>query len=306
MSRTLRPRQRAELYVVDVETAETRLVHTSKKIPVESPTWARDGRSLVVGGDGTTYRVALADGPDAGDRADGGGGRGGLTEIPLGGVPATTGAHVVSPDGGTLFVTAADGHIYAAPAEGGMGRRVTNDHGGRFEHVVHGVSPDGRVLSYIGVKTKKDGRVQTDVFTIPAAGGEDVRMTDDQIPDRGAEFSPDGAWVYFSSERASDRPGHSQLFRMALDRVVCEQLTDDKRVNWFPHPSPDGKRVAYLSYPKRTKGNPADGEVIIRLLEPDGSKRDLVPLVGGPGTLNAPCWSPDGTKLAYVAYPSKE
>jgi Tol biopolymer transport system component len=130
-------------------------------------------------------------------------------------------------------------------------------------------------------------------------------MTDDPIPDGGAEFSPDGEWIYFNSERASTRPGHAQLFRIALDRVVCEQLTDDKRVNWYPHPSPDGKRVAYLSYPKSAKGlgQPENSGAIIRVLEPDSGKRDLVAVYGGPGTLNAPCWSPDGAQLAYVAYP---
>lgn len=293
MPRTLRPRQRAELYVIDVETAETRLVLSSKKQPIESPTWARDGGSLVVSADGRLFRVAV-------DGADG------LREIPVDGMPAVTEAHVTSPDGSTLYVSADDGHIYAVPADGGVGRRVTNDRGARFEHVVHGVSPDGLTLSYIGVKTKKDGRVETDVFTVPAAGGEDVRMTDDPIVDGGAEFSPDGAWVYFNSERASQKPGHTQLFRMALDLVVCEQLTDDKRVNWFPHPSPDGKRVAYLSYRKGTKGLPTKADVIIRVLEPDGTKRDLIEIVGGQGTMNAPCWSPDGTQLAYVAYPVKE
>lgn len=293
MPRTLRNRQRAELYVVDVETAETRLVHTSKKVALEAPTWARDGLSLVVSADGRAYQVAVD-------------GAAGLQQIPTEGVPAATGAHVLSPDGATLYLTAADGHIYAVPVAGGVGRRVTGDHGARFEHVVHGVSPDGLTLSYIGAKTKKDGRVQTDVFTIPAAGGEDVQMTDDPIPDGGAEFAPDGAWVYFNSQRAGQKAGRSQLFRMALDRVVCEQLTDDKRVNWYPHPSPDGKRVAYLSYPKGTKDRTADAEVVIRVLEPDGTKRDLVTVVGGQGTLDAPCWSPDGTQLAYVAYPVKE
>ena len=77
MPRTLRPRQRAELYVLDVETAETRLVLSSKKLPIEAPTWARDGRSLVVSGDGKVFRVAVD-------------GSGGLQEIPLEGVPGVT------------------------------------------------------------------------------------------------------------------------------------------------------------------------------------------------------------------------
>lgn len=290
MPRTFRPRQRAELYVIDVETAESRLVHTSKKVVIEAPTWTPDGQSLVVSGDGRLFRVHVT-------------GAGGPDEIALGGVPPLTNHHVLSPDGGSVYVTADDGHVYAAPAEGGPGRRVTNDHGPRFEHFVHGISPDGAVLSYVGVKTKKDGRVETDVFTIPSAGGDDLRMTDDPILDDGAEFSPDGEWIYFNSERGSDTPGHAQLFRIALDRVRLEQLTSDKRVNWFPHPSPDGTRVAYLSYKKKTTGLPANTNVIIRVLEPETGKRDLVEVFGGQGTLNAPCWSPDGKQIAYVAYP---
>lgn len=294
MSRTFRPRQRAELSVVDVETGEVSVVHTSRQIVVEAPNWSRDGDWLVVNGDGRLFRVAVD-------------GSGGLVEIPMTGVPAIDTNHVLSPDGATVYVSADDGHIYAVPLEGGEGRRVTNDHGPRFAHYVHGVSPDGATLSYIGAKTKKDGRVRTDVFLIPAAGGEDVRITDDQIPDDGAELGPDGEWIYFSSERAARKPGQSHLFRIALDRIVCEQLTDDKRVNWFPHPSPDGKRVAYVSYPKGTKANKPDvDDVVVRLLEPDGTKRDLATITGGQGTMNVPSWSPDGTRFAFVAYPVEE
>ncbi len=294
MSRTFRPRQRAEISVVDVETGEVSVVHTTKQILVEAPNWSRDGAWLVVNGDGRLFRVAVD-------------GSTGLEEIPMTGVPAVDTNHVLSPDGATVYVSADDGHVYAVPFEGGAGRRVTNDHGPRFAHYVHGVSPDGATLSYIGAKTKKDGRVRTDVFTVPVAGGEDLRITDDQIPDDGAELGPDGEWIYFCSERAARKPGQSQIFRIALDCVVCEQLTDDKRVNWFPHPSPDGKRVAYVSYPKGTKGNRADVVgVVVRLREPDGSIRDLATLTGGQGTMNVPSWSPDGGRLAFVAYPIEE
>lgn len=294
MSRTFRPRQRAEISVVDVETGEVTVVHTAKQILVEAPNWSRDGAWLVVNGDGRLFRVAVD-------------GSTGLQEIPMPGLPTIDTDHVLSPDGATVYVSAADGHIYAVPFEGGEGRRVTNDHGPRFAHYVHGVSPDGATLSYIGAKTKKDGRVRTDVFTIPSAGGEDIRITDDQIPDDGAEMGPDGEWIYFSSERAARKPGQSQLFRIALDRIVCEQLTDDKRVNWFPHPSPDGKRVAYVSYPKGTKSNKADVEgVVVRVLEPDGAIRDLATVTGGQGTMNVPSWSPDGARFAFIAYPIEE
>jgi len=38
-------------------------------------------------------------------------------------------------------------------------------------------------------------------------------------------------------------------------------------------------------------------------MERDQTKRDLVQVFGGQGTMNVPSWSPDSKHLAYVAYP---
>jgi Tol biopolymer transport system component len=141
------------------------------------------------------------------------------------------------------------------------------------------------------------------VFIIPAAGGADLQLTDDEFADDGAEFSSDGEWIYFNSERGSTSPGHAQLFRMRLNGSGLEQLTFDERVNWFPHPSPDGSQVAYVSFPPGTRGHPADCEVIIRLLASDGTSRDLATVFGGQGTMNVPSWAPDSNHLAFVEYP---
>jgi hypothetical protein len=67
--------------------------------------------------------------------------------------------------------------------------------------------------------------------------------------DDGAEFDPDGKWIYCNSERASTSSGHARLFRVSVNGHTLEQLTHDERVNWFPHPSPDGSTVAYVSFP---------------------------------------------------------
>lgn len=279
MPRTLRPGQRSELYVVDVASGESRLVFTSSTVLFEAPNWTPGGE-LIVNGDGRLFRVD-----------------GGLEEIELGGVPAINNDHVVSPDGTTVYVSADDGHLYAVPIEGGPGRRVSNDRGDGFHHYLHGVSPDGRTLAYIGLE-HRDGRRIANVWTIPAAGGVDVQITDDEHQDDGSEYSADGKWIYFNSERA----GQAQLFRTAGGEI--EQLTFDERVNWFPHPAPDGSTVAYVSFPPGTEGHPADIEdVRVRLLTADGEIREVATLFGGQGTMNVPSWSPDSSSFAYVAYP---
>lgn len=279
MPRTLRPGQRSELYVVDVATGTHRLVFSSDDVLFEAPNWLPDG-TLVVNGNGLLFRVADE-----------------LEEIELGGVPPINNDHVVSPDGRTVYVSANDGHIYAVPIDGGPGCRVTNDRGEGFHHYLHGVSPDGTTLAYIGLHWVGEQRI-TNVWTIPAAGGADVQVTDDEFADDGSEYGPDGEWIYFNSERA----GQAQLFRIRDGHV--EQLTDDERVNWFPHPAPDGSAIAYVSFPPGTEGHPADiDDVRLRLLLKDGEIRELTSLFGGQGTMNVPSWSPDSASFAYVTYP---
>ena len=95
-----------------------------------------------------------------------------------------------------------------------------------------------------------------------------------------------------------------QIFRIRPDGTGQEQITHDERVNWFPHFSPDGTMVAYLSYPEGTTGHPADKDVLIRIHDPDGrNERQIDAFNGGQGTINVNSWAPDSKRLAYVAYP---
>lgn len=292
MARMLQPGQRAELYVIDVQSGATTLRYSSESLLFEAPNWSPDGSALFINGDGRLFSLGV----DGGD----------LQEVGLGGIAEINNDHVISPDGRTAYVSSEDGHIYAVGIDAGRARparRVSNDRGANFKHYLHGISPDGTMLAYIGLAVSDGGQVRTNVYLLASAGGPDLQLTDDHFPDDGAEFSPDGQWIYFNSERGSNVPGHAQLFRIPASGGVPEQLTQDERVNWFPHPSPDGTRLAYVSFPPGTLGHPADVNVVVRLLENDGTTRDLAQVLGGQGTMNVPSWSPDGSKIAIVAYP---
>ncbi|WP_114853434.1 PD40 domain-containing protein [Brachybacterium sp. YJGR34] len=292
MARTLAPGQRSVITTIDVDSGEQRVLHTSTTTLYEAPNWSLDGAALYLNGDGDLFRLPLAEPTPQ--------------RIDLGELPELNNDHLLDPDGEHIVLSAADGHIHRAPLTGGEAVRVTNEDG--LVHFLHGISPDGATLAYVGVVVGDDGTWSPpNLFTIPTSGGEDVQLTDDEFPDDGPEYSPDGAWIYFNSERAATAPGHAQLFRMRPDGTGIEQLTDDERVNWFPHLSPDGTRLAYVSFPPGTQGHPADREVVVRLCRPDGTGiRDLVRLFGGQGTMNVPSWSPDGRQVAYVAYPIGE
>ncbi len=287
--RALLPGQVSELTVIGSGGGGLRVVLTADEI-IEAPNWTPDGRWLIFNAGGELWRIA----PD--------GGR--LERIDTGTIRDLNNDHCLSPDGATLYISNNDGHIYRMPVDGGGEPvRVTNPTDHPFRHYLHAVSPDGATLAYTGIATI-DGVRDSSIYTIPAAGGPDTKLTAFAVPSDGPEYSPDGRWLYFNTEQFS--PGQAQIARTRPDGSGLEQLTFDDRVNWFPHFPTDGTRIAYLSYPPGTQGHPENKDVILRLMNPDGSgTSDIVALFGGQGTINVNSWAPDGEQLAFVAYPMR-
>jgi TolB protein len=259
---------------------------------IEAPNWSPDGKWLVFNSTGSLWRIP-ADGSAKPE------------QIPTGDVMGINNDHLLSPDGRTVYFSAG-GHLYAVPFAGGQPRRISNDQTPerKFKCFLHGVSPDGNTLAYVGVEAV-GGNIwgRSDLYTIPAAGGADTRLTNTPTPDDGPEYSPDGKWIYFNSELHAKVPGHSQCYRMAPDGAGIEQLTHDERVNWFPHISPDGNWIVYISFPPGTLNHPANKDVILRRMKPDGREQaDIVGFNGGQGTINVNSWSPDSKRFAFVMY----
>ena len=90
---------------------------------------------------------------------------------------------------------------------------------------------------------------------------------------------------------------------MKPDGSQQEQVTGDESNNWFPHPSPDGRWLVFLSYDKGVTGHPANQSVRLRLMPLAGGPiQELARLFGGQGTINVPSWSPDSRQIAFVSY----
>ena len=200
----------------------------------------------------------------------------------------------MSPDGQWLAISDRSGgqsQVYVLRAEGGEPRLITE----LAPSYWHGWSPDGRTLAYTG---RRDDNF--DIYTIPVAGGEETRLTTAPELDDGPDYTSDGAWIYYNSERT----GTMRIWRMRPDGRDQEQVTfDEAYADWFPHPSPNGELLVFLSYDREVKGHPANKDVVLRMMPLVGGKPKIVAeLFGGQGTINVPSWSPDSSSFAFVSY----
>jgi hypothetical protein len=296
------PQLYSTLETVAIDSTIRTIKHV-EKARFEAPNWTRDGASFLFNRDGRIWRfpaavpepvAAGAQPPAAPDPV----------AIDTGFATRCNNDHGISPDGVELVVSdnSQDTHdslVYVLPitgvANGGAPRRVTK----LAPSYWHGWSPDGSTLAYVG---QRNG--EFDIYTLPAnanSSADEKRLTTAKGLDDGPEYTPDGKWIYFNSERT----GHMQIWRMHPDGTAQEQVTHDEWNNWFPHFSPDGKWMVMLSYDASVAGHPENKDVMLRLMSmSDGKITVLARLFGGQGTINVPSWSPDSKKLAFVSYES--
>lgn len=293
--RTLARGQRSQIWVHDAKTAGNSLIFETRDYLLEAPNWTRDGRALIVNGNGVLWRIDLA--------------KPTLRPIAIAGLPPANNDHVLAPDGRHIYIsTYDDWQIYRAPLAGGKALRITGKDGpDGMLHFLHGVSPDGRQLAFVGVQADLTaGGLQmtsAEICTIGADGQGFCQITHAGVPADGPEYSPDAEWIYFNTEVFS---GHAQIARMRPDGTHLTRLTHSETVDWFPHLSPDGRLAVYLAYPQGTKGHPENLWVDLMLVrDGDWSKPSRATrLFGGQGTINVNSWSPDSRRFGYVTYPA--
>ena len=274
---------RSELMVHDLNAGTDTVVYQSSEL-IEAPNWSPDGRYLLINGGGLLYRFDLATRQ--------------IQQVDTGFAVTLNNDHGISPDGRWIVVSDKTEFglscIYVIPAAGGAPRRVTEN----LPSYWHGWSPDMKTLAYCARREGIYG-----VYTCAVDGTGEQRLTPQVGHSDGPDYAPDGAWIWYNSSAT----GTMQIHRMRSDGSNDAAMTTDNRVNWFPHPSPDGKSLLYLSYPPGTEYHPRDLPVELRLLDlqqksPGTAPRTLVRLFGGQGSINVPCWAPDGNRFAYMRY----
>jgi TolB protein len=275
----------SRLELLDVATGARDVIFATDA-GIEAPNYTPDGRTITFNARGLIFRLDLA------TRA--------VSRIDTGTCIRNNNDHVISPDGEWLGISnhandAFDGQsvVYKLPIGGGEPVALTP----LAPSYLHGWSPDGRHVVYTG---KRDGAFGIYRTTADGAGAE-TRLTNAPGLNDGSEYSPDGRHIYFNSSRT----GTMQLWRMNADGSDQVALTTDAYNNWFPHPSPDGRTIVFLSYQPDMQADkhPYYQHVYLRAMPADGGEpRVLAYLYGGQGTINVPSWSPDGRYVAFVSH----
>src|SRR5688500_7018092 len=128
------------------------------------------------------------------------------------------------------------------------------------------ISPDGRAVVYERQETDwKENAYVTQLFLADVASGRSVQLTRGQKPATGAEWSPDGRWIAFLTERegvtaprkpeatdgdkdaAEAKPDARQIWIIAPGGGEAWPLTaHGARIETF-HWSRDGRSIAFTA-----------------------------------------------------------
>jgi TolB protein len=142
-------------------------------------------------------------------------------------------------------------------------------------------SPDGRqlVMTLGGI----DGNL--DIHVLDLSTRQTRRLTTHRAIDTEGSWSPDGRYIYFTS----DRSGGPQVYRVPAAGGTPERVTFEGSYNARPRLSPDGKRLAVVHL---DRGN-------YRIAVMDIKSRELLVVSAGQQD-ESPSFAPNSDTLIYA------
>ena len=173
--------------------------------------------------------------------------------------------------------------VYTARPDGQDLRRLTTDPG--FDACA-AYSADGRRIAYCS--GQDGGPVQ--VWTMKQNGTDKQQVTHLTGPATFPDFSPDGGKIVFTAKPAGSPT--RDIYVIDSDGSGLTQLTSGSVDNAYPAFSPDGTKIVFSS--RRT------GTSQVWMMNADGSDQTQLTFDAQPKD-QVPDWSPDGSKIAYLA-----
>jgi Tol biopolymer transport system component len=255
----------------------------------EAPNWMPNGKELLFNMEGSLYTTPVSGGT--------------ISKLNTGSADKLNNDHCISFDGKMLGISHDDGNgsnVFVLPLTGGEPQPVTTEN----PSYLHGWSANNKEVVYVA---KRDGNEVYDIYKQGIKGGKETKLTNNKKLGHvdGCEYSPNGKYIYYNG---SKNGGTMQLWRMKPDGSNKEQITFDAYNDWFPHISPDGKWIAFISFAPDIELNshPSYKQVMLRLIPTSGGAPKVIAhLYGGQGTINVNSWSPDSKYIAFVSNSKK-
>ena len=276
--------------IMDVFTGDRKVIHESTG-RFEAPNYMPDGKKLLFNEKGSLYTIPI---------------EGGTPEkINTGSADKINNDHGISFDGKMLAISnsragkpGGGSTVYVLPLSGGEPKLLTEETPSYW----HGWAPNGKDVAIVG---QRNGSNIYNIYKVSTSTGAEVALTKNITGHvDGPEYSPDGKYIYYNANPT----GTMQIWRMKPDGSEREHLTFDEYHNWFPHISPDGKWIVYISFPPdiEPNGHPSYQKVTLNLMPvAGGAPRVIAYLYGGQGTINVNSWSPDNKHIAFVSNSEK-
>jgi len=144
--------------------------------------------------------------------------------------------------------------------------------------------------------SERDGNWE--IYRMDVDGSNVVRLTETEISEGGASWSPDGRSLVFWSRR----DGNADIFVMGADGSNPLNIAPDPKESgveeFYTRWHPDGQSIAFFS---NRFGNEGYSCVVHRVgfMPLDGGTQSMKPLQGQIGNQETLGWSPDGESLAF-------
>lgn len=150
-----------------------------------------------------------------------------------------------------------------------------------------------------------------DLYRVNVDGTGEKALTTSPAQDDGPEYTADGKWIYFCSNRG----GKWWIWRMpadggGTDDRMTEEVASTADQDWFPHVSPDGRWLYAIAYPPDLEGHlyiGPDAKINLwQLPEGPGGKATKLQTIstfyGGQGAGNTTGWSADSKLFVWSVY----